>query len=247
MLNKNSYDSFEAYGRAAEVVEDLFVATGRYAFQADSRNFIVEDVLAKMRPARTDHLFEIGCGVGLLLIPLAQHFAMAMGMDHESCIVRMKKSGIPANVELIAGRWPETHVSKDFDCILVYSVLHYLSGRRSADEFIDRCLEILKPGGKLLLGDIPNMDSLRRYQTSRFGIEYGKKWNIMKSKSITQHRQFEDVFAKVRKIAPYLTDDYIMKLISRLRRMGYEAYVMAQKQELPFSHSREDVLIWKRR
>jgi cyclopropane fatty-acyl-phospholipid synthase-like methyltransferase len=246
MLNKNSYDSFEAYGRAAEAVENLFIATGRRAFQADSRKFIVEDVLAKMRPTPTDHLFEIGCGVGLLLIPLAQYVEVAMGMDHEACIARMRKSGIPANVELIAGRWPETCVSKSFDCILVYSVLHYLSGERSADKFIDRCLEILKPGGRLLLGDIQNLDSLRRYQTSRFGIEYGKKWDKMKSKSITQHKQFEDIFAKVRKNSPYLSDDYIMKLISRLRRMGYEAYVMAQKHELPFSYSREDVLIWKR-
>jgi hypothetical protein len=38
-------------------------------------------------------------------------------------------------------------------------------------------------------------------------------------------------------------DDGILKLVSALRREGFEAYIVPQSPWLPFGHTREDVLV----
>src|SRR5437867_2438806 len=152
-------DAFDAYGKIAAECQDPIAISGRLHVSSGTAKLIVDDILSKLHPVNSHRLLEIGCGVGVLLTPLAPHFREAIGVDHPSCIQKYSDFGVPTNVRLVAGNWPQTRPQGCFDRILVYSVLQCLGDAASAYDFINECLNVLNPGGALMLGDIPNEDA----------------------------------------------------------------------------------------
>lgn len=240
-------DFYEAYGFLAEKIDSPTLLAGRNAFQSNAEKYIYKDVITKLRLKKTDRILEIGCGVGIILNPISKYVKQAVGLDHQSLVNKYKANGVPSNVKLLAGRWPETKVSGTFDRILVYSVLHYLPNAKSAKLFIVKCLEVLRPGGTLMLGDIPNSDSSRRFIDSSIGKRVNAIYQKEKNKIIENidHKKQDKIFSSAEKLSPYLNDKFVISLISDMRVKGYGCYIMPQPKELPFSYSREDIVIYK--
>lgn len=243
-------NGYEAFGLTAERISDPIIIGGRNDFGDDdleaTRKQNVADVVAKLQPQRTDSLLDIGCGVGFILTPLAAYVDQAIGLDHQALLRRYANLGVPPNVQLIGGHWPETQVSGTFDRILAYSVLHYLSGKAEAKEFIQQCINILKPGGRILLGEIPNTNLAARFKQSRFGQTFEQSWQLRKTKLSQEHRVRNDIFTQTENNASYLTDDWVLEILALARRQGLESYVLPQPEGLPFCYSREDIVLWRR-
>ena len=139
-----------------------------------------------------------------------------------------------------AGRFPqdcaalvEEHRER-VNALLAYSVFHYVYAEASAFGFLDRCLELLAPGGQLLIGDIPSLSKRKRFFSSRAGTRF--------------HQQFtgtaevpEVVFNRVE--YGEIDDAVIVSLVLRARAAGFDAYLLPQADDLPMANRREDVLI----
>ena len=242
-------DLYEAYGVAAAELSSPTLIAGRRSFHTDDEPRIIDDIVSKLALTGTERLLEIGCGVGTLLNGLSRHVAEAVGLDHPSCIRKYRAMGVPRNIELIEGRWPETAVIGSFDRVLAYSVLQCLPDADSARLFIDSCVPILRSGGALLLGDIPNCDMMRRLQQSTFGAAVQERYRDQQSRcgEDVQTVMRDRIFARARQHAPFMGDDFILGLLRRLREMGINAFVLPQPERLPFCYSREDVVAWKQR
>ena len=120
------------------------------------------------------------------------------------------------------------------DVINCYSVLHYIFVDANPFDFVDLCLELLRPGGELLIGDIPNACKRRRFLMSDAGVAY--------------HRAFTgtDTTPTVSDSAasPVAIDDAaVMSLVMRARAAGADAYLLPQPAALPMANRREDILI----
>ena len=103
-------------------------------------------------------------------------------------------------------------------------------------EFLDRSLELLAPGGRLLIGDVPNLSKRRRFFSSEAGIAY--------------HRRFtggdEPPQVEWNRPEPRQIDDaVVLGLLSRARAAGFDACVVPQADELPMANRREDLLIYR--
>jgi SAM-dependent methyltransferase len=236
-------DPFSAYGRVAELLHDRSVVAGRYSFQRVEEESAREDVRNKLELSGDDRLLEIGCGSGNLLLPLAASVSAAVGVDHPSCLRVIQRAGVPANVELVAGRWPGVAVAGHFSKVLAYSVMHYLDGQDAAFAFIDACLEVMRPGSRLLLGDIPNSDAARRFKATDFGASFAEAWSERTRNESSDEDRERDVLLSSAKLPPYLGDDFVLAVLARYRGQGYEAYVLPQPIGLPFCYTREDILI----
>jgi SAM-dependent methyltransferase len=234
---------FDAYGELAARVGDATVAAGRYRFQAEAEAAIVPDILSKL-DLRADHrLLEVGCGSGRLLIDLASHVRVATGLDHLACVTRLEES-VPENVMLMAGEWPRTRPSDLFDRILAYSVLHYVGSREAADRFIDACVDSLDENGVALIGDLPNQDAGRRFAQSGFGEQFSADWKRQVAACEDPEVALRnEIFARASAPVPYIDDDFVLGTLRRCRERGLEAYVVPQGPDLPFSHTREDIII----
>lgn len=120
------------------------------------------------------------------------------------------------------------------DVFLTYSVLHYIFAESNPWNFLDRSLELLAPGGEMLIGDIPNTSKRKRFFSSPAGIEFHQNF--------TQTTEVPQV--EFNRIEPGQIDDsVILSLLLRARCQGADAYVLPQREDLPMANRREDILI----
>ena len=151
---------------------------GRYAFDAGKEKYIVNDIINKLDLKEGQTLFDIGGGAGLvaeLLIKKLFELGVSITlMDLAELIDVLKEELISANVlkdskvEFIKGYFPDDfkQPQKKFDRILLYAVLMDVD---DPFEIIDEGLKLLKPYGKLLLGDLPNISRKGRFLSSENG------------------------------------------------------------------------------
>lgn len=229
--------TFENYARRAEAGLSSTVIAGRYNTQVDAEKRIVPDVAAKLALGPEDTLLEIGCGVGNLLIPLSFLAGEAAGIDHPKVLDTMSSRVGGSQLNLIEGNFLDLDLDQIFSKILIYSVLHCLANAEEAIRFVHKALDHLEPGGSLLVGDIPNTDRKRRFQQSETGKAFEMEWAKRSGQESGTKVDLEDdpdVFSP--------DDAFVLELLRQVRKRGYNAYALPQPLDLPFGHTREDIL-----
>jgi len=239
-----STKSFENFGKLAHELSDHTIIAGRSKLQKDAEKNILNDIIKKIDLRSTDSLLEIGCGAGNLLIPLSFITNSVAGVDHHHCIDKLL-SRFPQgdNVSLISGDFLNVKIDENYDKILCYSVLHYLSDRENVFNFIDKALLHLSPGGRALFGDVPNYSTKQRFLSSSYGKEFDKKWR----ESIKTNGQNEAAIPTLAEDDQMVCfdDSLVLDILMRYREMGFHAYLLSQPSYLSFGCTREDILIVK--
>lgn len=211
-------------------------------YRAGRETAIVSDIVSKLGSfdGRRGTLLDVGPGCSLvarLLIDLAANNEWAIHLiDSEEMLGRLPNR---ANVTKHAGLFPEcpnllTDLRERVDSLLVYSVLHYVFREGNLWNFVDACLSLLAPGGKFLLGDLPNVSKRNRFFSSDAGVAF--------------HQQFtgSNSLPRLSKEGPKtgnIDDAVVLGILMRTRSAGFEAYVVPQPPDLPMANRREDVLI----
>jgi SAM-dependent methyltransferase len=183
-------------------------------------------------------VLDIGCGCGEVARKLIAQ-AEALGhrltlMDHQEMLDLL---AVPEAVTGIAGRFPDdmpTGETGGFDVIIAYSVLHYVVVDANPFAFLDAALERLNPGGRLLIGDVPNVSKLRRFLSSAAGADYHRAY--MRTDEAPQVPPFALATDRI-------DDGLLLGLILRARLAGFDAYLLPQPPDLAFANRREDLLI----
>lgn len=148
-----------------------------------------------------------------------------------------------AHVQRYYGYFPDqmetltTQFANGVDFIVCYSLLHCGPFYNTCIyKFIDSAVALLKPGGKMLIGDVPNISKRKRF----FATETGKKF----------HQAFTgtDTLPEVHLLRPEpgeIDDGILMGIMQRYRGFGFETYLLPQNNKLPMYNRREDLLICK--
>lgn len=143
-------------------------------------------------------------------------------------------------LDKVPGRFPDecgpflAHHRGRIDAVLVYSVLHYVFVQQSVFEFLDRSLELLAPGGQMLLGDLPNCSMRNRFFSSEAGRSFHREFMQTTDAPVVEHGV---------PTPGQIDDSVVLALISRARTAGFDAYLLPQAPDLPMANRREDVLI----
>ncbi|MBR8638266.1 amino acid adenylation domain-containing protein [Streptomyces tuirus] len=116
-------------------------------------------------------VLEIGVGSGLLLSRIASEVDEYWGTDlSESVIERLRgqveRAGLAERVTLRCA--PADDVSElprgHFDTVVLNSVVQYFPDAGYLDRVLMRAVELLAPGGRLVIGDVRHLGSLRALQ-----------------------------------------------------------------------------------
>lgn len=207
------------------------------AFREGFGEAIWSDILSKAPAfsAPGARLLDIGPGCGELprrLISQAEKLSQSVTLvDHREMLDQLPKS---ATVTRIDGRFPdEMPAVEPFDGILIYSVLQTVFVEANPFAFVDAALALLKPGGQLLVGDVPNFSKLRRFLSSAAGVEHHKSYmNTDQPPDMPPFATAEE----------RLDDGAVIGLLLRARSAGFDAYALPQPAALPLSNRREDLL-----
>ena len=233
-----SFNSFENYGRRARLGVTNTEIAGRYPSQESAERSILLDVIRKLEIHADDTVLDIGCGVGLLACPLSFMVSSVTGVDHPE-VVELMQARCPG-VEPICGDFLEVNLGdREFTKIIIYSVVQNLPDEESVVRFLRKALQHLRPGGRLLVGDISNIDKKRRFQSTKFGAEFEQGWAsrqgsasmIVKGQLLPEKHRLE------------FTDEVVASVFQQVRSWGYDTFVLPQPENLPWGFTREDLLV----
>lgn len=190
-------------------------------------------------------VLDLGCGCSDLVNFVIQN---SIRYNHKLYLLDSKEmlsniQGSIAVAECIAGQFPNETTSfiekhqNSFDAIIVYSLMQHIILDMNPFNFVDNLLILLKPGGKVLLGDIPNISKRNRFFSSDQGVRFHRAFT--KTDTVPEVKQFELQMDK-------FDDGMIFGILNRYRGFGYETYLLPQPSTLPLYNRREDILIVKR-
>ena len=200
------------------------------------------DMVSKMRSLGRANLVALEIGPGCSKLPLmladlclrrngAVHF-----VDSEEMLKHIPDS---AHIYKWSGCFPNIpnllkKMTNKVDCIIAYSVIQYVFSGGNLWEFVDCCLELLKEGGELFLGDIPNSSMRKRFFSSNEGLKThqgftGQKEGLKVEFNILENGRIDDAV--------------LFGILARARASGFHSWVLPQGKHLPFQNRREDVLI----
>lgn len=246
-MSTQSERAIDGYGKIAHLDLNTTARAGRYSFQEAQMRRILPEILPKLQLEPQHEVLEIGCGTGMLLIPMSFLVARVVGLDHPK-VVEELAGRLPGNdITLVGGAFPDTTVEGKFDRVVTYSVIQCLPSFEDAKVFARAAAGYLKPGGRLLIGDVASADKKKRFAASDFGKQFEQDWARLRAES----GELKEAELEAQKILASssvlggMTDAQIMELILDLRGEGYEAYLLPQDPELPFGRTREDILVIK--
>jgi hypothetical protein len=174
----------------------------------------------------------------LLIDHCVAHEHSLLLVDSAEMLSQLPDVGV---VTKIAGRYPDCQeaVAKwkgKVDAMLCYSVFHYVFVEANIWRFLDLSIELLAPGGQMLIGDIPNVSKRKRFFASERGIRFHQDFMNTSEVPSVDFRAVE---------TDRIDDAVIMGLVMRARAQGCDAYWLPQPAALPMANRREDIVIIK--
>jgi 2-polyprenyl-3-methyl-5-hydroxy-6-metoxy-1,4-benzoquinol methylase len=144
---------------------------------------MARDALRKLGVDRTLTVLEIGCGVGVVGLPLARSARRYVGIDIAETALsvfrsRLSGAGLDAratlqSLDFVAATSTTVASLGQFDRVIAYAVLHYVANEKEGRMFMERALAALRPGGRVLLGNLP-LAELQKEPESATGPSRGR-------------------------------------------------------------------------
>jgi amino acid adenylation domain-containing protein len=158
----------ELYRRGAENHNPTFNIVGwnsSYTGQplpAEEMRQLFDHTLARIRAFQPKHVLEIGCGTGLILLQLAGECRTYCGTDLSGESLRCVESALhtmtPRPTDVTLRQQPANDFSGfeagTFDLVIINSVVQYFPSIDYLVEVLQGALRVLRPGGKIFLGDL---------------------------------------------------------------------------------------------
>ena len=212
------------------------------AYRQGKEELIWADILGKL-PRLADGgktVLDIGPGCSdlplLLKAHCERHDHRLIWIDSAEMLTQLPDA---TGVRKIAAFYPDcaelfTEFSGQVDVILAYSLLHYVFQEGNVWAFLDASLSLLKSGGQLLLGDIPNVSKRKRFFASDTGVQFHQEFMQTEQRPEVAFNTLEP---------EHIDDSVVFGLLQRARNQGFDAYVVPQADGLPMANRREDLLI----
>lgn len=214
-------------------------------YRKDKESFIFQDILEKFNISNASGKTILDIGIGCsdlasMIIEFTKNEKMSLvALDSEEMIKLLPDSN---HITKISGYFPDetqdliSEYQEKVDYILCYSIFHCVFYNTCVFKFIDSAVSLLKPGGKLLLADLPNISKRKRFFSSPAGVMYHQNYTNTNTIPELNHLILEPT---------HIDDGVIFGVLQRYRNFGYETYLMPQGINLPMSNRREDILIVK--
>jgi amino acid adenylation domain-containing protein len=131
------------------------------------RDHTVERILA-FRPSR---VWEIGCGTGLLLLPMAPRCAAYLGTDFSERAISVLRPQLGGGLSHVTLRRREASDFGDvaphsFDAVVLNSIVQYFPSIHYLRSVLEGAVRSVAPSGIVFVGDVRSLPLLEAFHTS---------------------------------------------------------------------------------
>lgn len=148
--------------------EDLHVAAGYDMLSYPQWKTLTSYFINKLNLKNTDHVLEVGCGCGAFLNELRQTVDTISGIDYSAPAIERLKSVMPGQFRVSqASEIP--FESNSFDCVASFGVFFYFENFDYASISLNEMLRVLKPGGRIFIGEVSDIAKVDIANTIRNG------------------------------------------------------------------------------
>lgn len=185
----------------------------------------IADHIITLLQLETHHtLLDLCCGNGELSQLLARHCQQLVGIDFSAeQIARAKKQHLP-NTKFARCDVKSLHIQQKFDCINLYFSFQYFTDTKAAKQVLQGIYQHLKPGGRALLGDIPNAEKERLYYVSFYGLLKVRLQTLLGNNTMGRFW-------------------HPKTLCTLAQQIGFTAQALPEPAHLPYAHYRFDLLL----
>jgi amino acid adenylation domain-containing protein len=229
-------------------------------YDASAMREWVDATVARIAAFKAKRILEVGCGSGLLLLPLASSTDRYVGTDISGKALESlaTKTRTLPQVELLQA--PANEIaqigSARFDLIILNSVVQYFPTVSYLLKVLDQCLELLAPGGRIFIGDVRHLGLLDPFYAT---IESHKAHADLPHSEllgrIAQRRDFEaelclhpSFFAGLRGHCPVQTIQVLAKRghgNTEMNSFRYDVILQRDNAEVPPQQACTRTLRWR--
>ncbi|MDX2971767.1 non-ribosomal peptide synthetase [Kribbella solani] len=170
------YDAFDpAAGLSSEDGNDFSGWNSSYTGQAipvEQMRAWQETTVALIRRYEPQTVLEIGCGTGLLLLPLAEHCERYYGTDFSASALDAVRSrlGVDRAERVVLHRCEADDLAglavEPVDTVVINSVIQYFPGADYLRRVLDGALDRVSDGGRIVVGDVRSFPLLETFHAS---------------------------------------------------------------------------------
>lgn len=191
----------------------------------------VQDIRKKLELNSGVSLLDAGCGNGLIMRSLAEYCQSVVGADLTEKLLNVARIILPDSSFICSEAGNLPFDSATFDRVLCYSVFLHFHDWNYTKKTISELSRVCKPGGLVLIGDLPNR-KLRR-------IPIKLRWEIIYRFHVLRRRHpGPSIFNPLR-----FTFYEISKLESFINSLHFKVDFLSQPSELIAAEYRFDCLI----
>ncbi|MEN8905360.1 MAG: condensation domain-containing protein, partial [Clostridiales bacterium] len=217
--------------------------TGEY-LSKEEMNEYSDNILLKLKPYlhKKIKVLEIGCATGLSMFKIAPFVGFYYGTDlSESTIANVSKKVLREGIKNIKLESLAAHdinkiKDKDFDIVILNSVIQCFSGYNYLRKIINNVIKLMSNSGIIFIGDIMNHDLKSELECSL--SQYKKNNPNVKTKTdfsnelFVSKKYFEDISIDLNTISKISFTDKIHTIKNELTEFRYDAIINIDKNNL---------------
>ena len=249
MIKRENIKFFDDLARST----DSYLNSGRTVLT--DRNVFentFSDIDKKLQFKSSDSVCDLGGGSGHLTLFLSKKCKRVVLTDGAPSAIESAKKKLKdfSNIDFEVfdmGDFPWPFEDSKFDKVVCYSVAHYLASHEEFKNVVGELIRITKPGGRILIGDIPlsekysqNMETRKGKPVANFFLNL--KYHVKKYLTSLTYGLKKVNPSAVRGLS--YTKAVIGETVSKFTNADFA--FLEQDSKLPFSNSREDIMITKR-
>ena len=163
---RNRTDPGLDYLRTEKVRSD-FDEIARLAGVGASSTDRYDRFLLSLIPEDSIDVLDVGCGLGRLSSQIATDNRNVIGIDLSPAMIERASRNVPSSVTLVCGDFlREDFRGQKFDLIISAATLHHMDQVHA----VSRMLNLLRPGGRLIIHDMRTDETLTDWAKSAAGL-----------------------------------------------------------------------------